>query len=411
MKTCFLFYSYVYINCQQKDALVYNTISRQSVIIENEVLVNCLSRIAFHATSYYIISISEDNIDDNVLGVLYSLENGFYGEILRKPYKNLPIQLSPRIMIRDRDIEIYDGDEETIKKFISDIEEYNDHIGRNILTNILEMTIHYSTLSVFNHIDNYRKAFLQYHFPKTGEREIMSLDTLKKVFSCDIPTLGRINLILGTLSKKDITELFEDVIPLLKMYSNEIFLYISLSDYKKIENCSEVQLKHVYVWCHPYDNMNGELNKESVSIISLVTNNKEILYLEENFSFVNDYFPLYTGANEEFCREQLSFNTSEIQNLNLTERRIVQNKYINSNFWGELTILPNGDVFSCVNCRYIGNVNSDSMRQIIWKELNISKNWFMTRKKVETCMNCKYNWLCPPITNIELVLDNWTLCK
>lgn len=141
-----------------------------------------------------------------------------------------------------------------------------------------------------------------------------------------------------------------------------------------------------------------------------MTNEEDVSCLEKSCN-QSDFYPLYTGENTEYCIKELGFNVEDITSLGCTEMKVMQNKYINSNFWGELTILPNGDVYSCVNRKPIGNIQNDSMRFIVWNEFAVSKNWFITRRKITTCMNCKYNWLCPPVTNIELALGNWTLCK
>lgn len=410
MSIYFLFYGYVYINCQQQEALIYNTISKQTVEIDNRLLINELNKLVSSPTSFYIISIDEENFTNEVEVILKRLELGFYGELIRKEYAYLPIQLSPRVMIRERDIDIYDGNKNMISAFVSDLREYNDHIGRNILSNVLELTIHYSNLSNFASINNYRMAFLQYHFPRIGQRNIMEINTLKRVFSCDLPNLGRINLILGTLWEKDINELVKDVLPLLAKYANDIYIYISLADYQKIDKYIDARLKHVYIWCNPYEYKN-EVKRNHTSVICLVTNYDEILYLEKSVvDKVPTYYLLYTGKNKEYCVNELAFNIDEINSLECTEKMVMQNMSINTNFWGELVILPNGDVYSCINCDRVGNVLNESMRLIIWNELTVTKNWFMSRKKVCTCVNCKYNWLCPPITNIELALGNWTLC-
>lgn len=408
MNVRFLFYSYIYINCQQNDALVYNTISQQVFVVTNKIILDCLNEIAFYPTSYYIISICEDNVDSDVRDILSNLENNFCGEIIWN--ENLPIQLSPRILIKEHDIEIYDGNKENIENYVSDIEEYNDHIGRNILSNVLEMTIHYSTLSIFRDINKYGKAFLQYHFPKIGDREVLTIDALKRLFSCDLPNLERINLVIGTVLDKDINELVKNVFPILIRHTKNIFLYISLSDYEKIESYIDIQLANVYIWCHPLQNMNNKYLSANVSVTSLVTSDDDVSYLETNFDN-SDYYPLYTGENNEYCVNELSFSIEEVVSIGCTEKNVVQNKHVNSNFWGELTVLPNGDIYSCVNCKRLGNILHDSMRFVMWNEFVVSKNWFMSRKKMTTCVNCKYNWLCPPVTNIELALGNWTLCK
>lgn len=85
-------------------------------------------------------------------------------------------------------------------------------------------------------------------------------------------------------------------------------------------------------------------------------------------------------------------------------------KLINSNFFGRISILPNGELFTCKNKNSLGNINSDNLKDLLLKEMTEAQNWFLTRSKISPCINCKYNILCPPIGDFELYMNQFNFC-
>ena len=91
--------------------------------------------------------------------------------------------------------------------------------------------------------------------------------------------------------------------------------------------------------------------------------------------------------------------------------KILVHTFLFSNFIGKLVVLPNGDVYSNCNNSKLGNVNTDTIGSIVNKELNSNKAWRKIRKDLQPCKNCLFSYLCPPVSNYELILKTNNLCN
>jgi len=58
------------------------------------------------------------------------------------------------------------------------------------------------------------------------------------------------------------------------------------------------------------------------------------------------------------------------------------------------------------------NVYQDVLLDIIYQMLkNKTGDWFLIRSQVEPCKKCIYNFLCPPVSNYEFVMNSNNLCN
>ena len=79
--------------------------------------------------------------------------------------------------------------------------------------------------------------------------------------------------------------------------------------------------------------------------------------------------------------------------------------------FGALTFLPNGNCYTNINSKPIGNIYKKSIYKLIhYCLIQRDKDWLLTRNKVEPCKNCLFNALCPPISNYERVIKQYNLC-
>lgn len=101
-----------------------------------------------------------------------------------------------------------------------------------------------------------------------------------------------------------------------------------------------------------------------------------------------------------------SYQVKDALHLKPTQTEILASQYLNVNFFGGLSILPCGDVYSCMQLNAIGNIHQNTLKELLYTEFLTCKNWFIIRKNVSPCNSCIYNWICPSITNYELALRN-----
>ena len=91
----------------------------------------------------------------------------------------------------------------------------------------------------------------------------------------------------------------------------------------------------------------------------------------------------------------------------LSEENILTNMTVNSNFFGELILMPDGQFYTDLNSKPLGKLGDD-WRIILDKLSNSS--WFLTRDKLKPCSDCAFRYLCPPPSNYELVIGKPNLC-
>ncbi|MCG8308458.1 MAG: TIGR04150 pseudo-rSAM protein [Cytophagales bacterium] len=125
---------------------------------------------------------------------------------------------------------------------------------------------------------------------------------------------------------------------------------------------------------------------------------------------LNDYdiIPIYNGRNATFFEAHVFMTKDEFCDLNLSRREVFINMALNINYFGKLTIMPNGIVYANVNREPLGNTDTP-IYDMVFKEMTDGRSWLRIRD-YEPCRNCLYQWLCPSPGNYELVMGTPNLC-
>lgn len=143
-----------------------------------------------------------------------------------------------------------------------------------------------------------------------------------------------------------------------------------------------------------------------------VTSVEEYLVVEEIFNKETikvDIFPFYDRLNYDFFFNNIFIDLEEITSLVVSKQEIFAKQVLNTNFFGKLFILPNGDIYTNMNNKSLGNLQECSLNEAVYKELKYGNSWLNVRN-IGVCSQCMYRYLCPPISNYELVLKQMNLC-
>lgn len=344
----------------------------------------------------------EELSNDNSLDIIFEeFENECFGQILES--SELPLNFRPTIDINGQSPELFKEDWFSLKNNEEKLIIFNEEVGKNIIDNLLEITIHFNTSKEnLSHLD---KGYLQYPFPHIGKYQEINIQSLEEFFNQETPSLNRINIIVGEINSEN----FFKINKLIKYFQKKatIFLYSFYENYDILSNL-EVDSDHIYLWGSYMDFKN--LHKKKYNWLGIATNHDEYSNYKKLKGCLLEYYPIYTGSNMLFCKELMCFEKEDVLSLHLNEKNIFANQILNTNFFGEITILPDGNIHSCINCLPIGNIKRENLKQILFDEFSIHKFWFTTRLKAESCKNCLYNFVCPPITNFELCLNKTDLC-
>ena len=107
-----------------------------------------------------------------------------------------------------------------------------------------------------------------------------------------------------------------------------------------------------------------------------------------------ELMPWYNGSNMNFFKKYV-FNTfGDIISNPVSKQKIFRRQVLNENFFGKLLIYPDGIVHA--------NANFPSIP---------SSAWFLTRDRSSgNCKNCINRYLCPSISNYEIVAGIDNMC-
>ncbi|MBN1199982.1 MAG: TIGR04150 pseudo-rSAM protein [Bacteroidales bacterium] len=120
--------------------------------------------------------------------------------------------------------------------------------------------------------------------------------------------------------------------------------------------------------------------------------------------------PLFTGMNLDFFRENVFVSREEILASQPDQQQLFSRISINENDFGKLWILPGGKVFANLNDPEIGEATTETLVQLVSRELNNGISWRRIRKDVIPCKHCVFQFLCPPISSYEIFMNRFNFC-
>lgn len=131
--------------------------------------------------------------------------------------------------------------------------------------------------------------------------------------------------------------------------------------------------------------------------------------IKKHTDIVTDIIPVYNKNNCSFFEENIYLEKEDIFSETISMRKIFCNQKINSNDFGSLTVLANGNINANINANSLGNITNNSLLDIIYKEMMGNTAWRKVRAG-QKCSECLYQFLCPSPSNYELVIDKSNLC-
>lgn len=341
-----------------------------------------------HVTNYI-------NCDLSLKKYLEELELSLFGEIIYCEKCNRPIQFSPDLRIRNNSPQL---DTELIRNRNSVLyDSALDSIGNNILLNVFELTIYYSDY-YYDGENNFQYYSNQYLFPNVSNQR-RKISDFNFVFLYDYPCLSKINLVVGNLTIDDVNFIRSSFLK--KTFDFKIELYIIYDIYMKLKGdwLDIFSTVHLIYYNDIFDLLKDE--NSGCSKVCFVENDFDLKKVNKAVNSI-DVYPVFNRYNGSFVKEYLSFNKMDLLELSIDERNILLNKYLNSNFYGELSIYPSGEVYSRKNASSLGNIKDSDIRLLLLKELVNERNWFLTRQTLPSCKGCIFKCICPPPTYIEL---------
>lgn len=398
--------SYTFLFYSKNQYVIYNTLN--STYIDCSLYgktINTVLSILRNTNKTYCVGIYEYQLrDSQFTEFIKKIRNTFSGDII-KNIRGIPPFISKPILR----ILHHPNNPKT--------KEYN-LLGENALFHLHEVTFYLENQG-FDLNPMYKDCYKQFLYPTYTEKQKLShakyLEIIEQLSICQI---DKINIIPATIEKK---ELFSYLLSLSRQYSIKTQIILPYKKYNK-EDLKQLLTNpqfSIMIMVHlpvDYEELNSYINlfNEYNITWSLIASNKnDVIFLSKNNlgKFTNvDYIPWYTGDNMDFFKEYIYNDFKDIIEQKNTKQHIFRKQILNDNLFGKLTIFPTGEVYSNVNFPTIGNIQDQKLSEIVYSEIeNYFKPWFFTRDYV-SCKNCVNKYLCPSISNYEIVANEYNMC-
>ena len=398
--------SYTFLFYSKNQYVIYNTLN--STYIDCSLYgktINTVLSILHNTNKTYCVGIYEYQLrDSQFTEFIKKIRNTFSGDII-KNIRGIPPFISKPILR----ILHHPNNPKT--------KEYN-LLGENALFHLHEVTFYLENQG-FDLNPMYKDCYKQFLYPTYTEKQKLShakyLEIIEQLSICQI---DKINIIPATIEKK---ELFSYLLSLSRQCSIKTQIILPYKKYNK-EDLKQLLINpqfSIMIMVHlpvDYEELNSYINlfNEYNITWSLIASNKnDVIFLSKNNlgKFTNvDYIPWYTGDNMDFFKEYIYNDFKDIIEQKNTKQHIFRKQILNDNLFGKLTIFPTGEVYSNVNFPTIGNIQDQKLSEIVYSEIeNYFKPWFFTRDYV-SCKNCVNKYLCPSISNYEIVANEYNMC-
>jgi pseudo-rSAM protein len=155
------------------------------------------------------------------------------------------------------------------------------------------------------------------------------------------------------------------------------------------------------------------VNKEKTSLHFIVENEEQYEKVEEIAADMNlekyTVIPVYTGENFDFFKENMFLDREDIFSETIPMRKIFRNQKLNSNDFGTLYILPDGRVKANINAESVGNIWSNDVLYLLYREIMENTAWRKIRDS-KPCNECLYQFFCPAPSDYERAIGRENLC-
>ena len=397
---------YTYFKLTDNKVLLLNVIDNQKIISSDKKIVVLIERLSSKKNS--VLKVDLDNeYKDNVYKTFFKeVRDKFMGDLIDIGLsKGEPVNFYPIAKIEDNVRKI---DRDTPLDF-------------NLLCNsIFILNFFLNSVCVHNctHCkDYYKQLNCCSKITTNNDQQSIEIEIIEKIFKhAKFENLKRINFLGGDIS------LYQDldrVISCLSDYREICRVYFKYNniqsinekilsffgnrisiivDAEEIDHNDVVRLIHDYHQFEIHIVLTDELQIEK--IMPLI-----------NSSISYKVFPFYNEKNISFIENNVFLSEKDIFEPNYTIKKIHRNQHMNTFFFGNLTLLPDGNVCIDVNGSSLGDLHSESIFDIISKALKYEDSlWFKTRDTTD-CSDCLFVDLCPPISNYEFAINKSHLCN
>lgn len=384
--------------------VIYNTLNSSYLKVPENPLLSKIMLLLDDASNGYCIVLDEEDVSD-------PLFNQFSVQVKQSNSGNLVVAESdiskPFIF---KPILFLNTDIRKVK------EEDIGFLGVRLLENLNEVSIYLPGICYLNcsNCKYYYKQML--HCTLQDEKKLSVVDYLSLLLDLNASGVKKVNILGGDLLKN---EYLEDLLPTLIDCKFKKCFHVHFDNlnesYRGLLKTEDTGLVVSVHSSYSKENITTKMNMFSDANVVW----KFLVSSEEDLQNINcldiqptvkmELTPFYTKQNLPFFVDNVFYTLNDLLTEPVSSKTIFRRQTLNENFFGKLTFLPTGEVYANLNCDKVGKYPEDSLKKLVFEELTNSTAWFRLRDQ-KPCNHCFNKYICPSISNCELVMGRDNLC-
>lgn len=392
---------YVYLETVSGEALLLNTLDRQSIRTDVPELVNLLARLRRPASGGVVKVGFKLGASPFFQSFLHEVKAKFMGDLLAlNAYPTKPVQPMPFVSV------IHDAR----KQQFANQESYRDYLH--------ELTIYLDTRCPRNCPDCFsaaRQAEGCTSFPSISSDRILDIVEPQLPSLAYMPRLSCIHLIATDCFQ---TDKGDQVCALLQNFREICRLTIHADNLPAMNETSRRFFSsRITVLADEHTSLpSWDADSLAYTWVFLIRNPDAYQTIRRklaDFPQLASYRfrPIYTGRNADFFREYVYVNPEDLLQDAPDLRSIHRNSLLNSHFFGKLTLMPDGEVRTHLGAPSLGNLQNQPWETFIKRACRRKDSaWFRIRGR-QDCAACLYKNLCPPLSVYEEAIGQSCLCS
>lgn len=401
----YIFYleSFTFIWSDKSKVLIYNSLSKEKALIATSHRLSKIVSALLIVDNMYRITMTEEEIDSpDVCEFIRKVREIYAGDILNySEVKILPVIFPPILNFQKDKYRIKEDD------FV--------FLGDTILKHLQEVNIHVDS-ECNNNCINCETVYKQHCSCTKSISELTSQEVVEFINKLSFTSIARLNIIGTKMLENNKFEIIKNYCNKLNLKTLFHIHYLNIQE-NNVAKLKDVDIEVVI----SFPIQKEAFNKLQLSFIEyginvsysfLITSESEYEISEKithtlKLKNVSTY-PIYNGENIDFFKEFVFMTEKDLFDQTLGKRQIFAHQICNENDFGNLTVMPNGQIYANLYHENIGHIKDD-LKEVIYKEITENRSWRRVRD-MKPCNNCVYQWLCPSPNNYELAIGKPNLC-
>lgn len=399
--------TYVFLWEDEQNVLVYNTFSSESLLFEKNKSLTPVVKELIDPDSLYVVELTDTQLEDkSIHNFVTQIRNTFSGDIYdQAEFQEKPIVIVPSINLND-EVERNRNEFKNVEFF-----------GQKVSKNLLELQLYWGgncdkKCERCDHI--WKQIRWCKQSPELLEENVL-VTLLKQL---QMSTVERLTIFAQSLFDSPLFEKYYENIAALKCVKN---LSVDCNLFHTFDMIQHVKLKELFDCFTIFVDDPEYIDSSYLELIDIEKTvfqfriESELDYekaqvVVDEYDISARFVPYFNGENIDFFEQFVFQDRNAIMSTSWSKKDIYSHMHINSNFFGRLTILPNGDVCSDYRMERLGSLKEADLSTLVYRELKSKESWRLTRDLVSPCRDCLYRYLCPPISNYEREIGKFNLC-